>query len=219
MKMPLIVVLALAMLAACQDQTNSANATTEPTAPVTGVPARPDTGTVDTASISGDKLIVAGKQIGHIVLGLLSDSLQPMLGKPDRSDAGMGKAWLSWYGKTRDEHNNRISLDIYTTYADSTMKKRTVQQVRTTSTEYATARGIKVYNDLATIKAQYPNVAFAGRYKELNNDRVFSLYDDTASGIAFEIVEANQQQICIGILVHPANKKVMEISPLLTDKK
>jgi hypothetical protein len=215
MKMLMICFLALAALGACQEQTKSPGAAAEPSDSVaTNAPA--DT---STSSTPADKLIVAGKQIGNIVLGLPADSLQPMLGKPDRSDAAMGKAWLSWYGKNRDEHNNRISLDIYTAYADSTMEKRTVQQARSTSTEFATARGIKVYNDLATIKQQYPNMEFAGRYKELNNDRVFSLYDDRAGGIAFEIVEANQQQICIGILVHYPGKKVMEISPLLSGKK
>lgn len=215
MKTLLIGLLSLTALGACQNQTRTAGATSATSDSVISI-THPDSSTF---TVPADKLIVAGKQIGNISLGLPADSLQPMLGRPDRSDAAMGKAWLSWYGNRRDEHNNRISLDIYTSYADSTMEKRTVQQVRTTSTEYSTARGIKVYNDLATIQQQYPHMEYAGRYKELNNDRVFSLYDDRASGIAFEIVEANDQRICIGILVHYPGKKVMEISPLLTDKK
>jgi hypothetical protein len=215
MKTLLIGLLSLIILGACQHptRTSDANQTASSDTAVTAT----QTDVVST-SVPDDKLIIAGKQIGHITLGLPADSLQPLLGRPDRSDAAMGKAWLSWYEKRRDEHNNRIALDIFTSYADSTMEKRTVQQVRTTSTEYATARGIKVYNDLAAIQLQYPNMHFEGRYKELNNDRVFSLYDDRKSGIAFEIVEANGQQICIGILVHFPGKKVMEISPLLSDK-
>jgi hypothetical protein len=40
-------------------------------------------------------------------------NLETEFGKPDMSDAAMGKAWLTWYGK-KDEHNNKTELNIYT---------------------------------------------------------------------------------------------------------
>ena len=213
-------ILTLAIFTGCQDSAEQADETTRTDsagAPVeTAVPGNASPA-LDSTATSGQS-IVPGKQIGRIVLGMPADSLQPLLGKPDRSDAAMGKAWLSWYNAKRDERNNRISLDVFTAYADSTMKKKNVQQVRTTSTEYSTSTGLKVYDDLATIQQKHPGVAFGGKYKELNSDRVFSLYDDLNSGIAFEIVEANQQTICIGIIVHYPGKTIIEISPLLSGK-
>lgn len=220
MKKLFTIILGLAIFAACQEptkppeepvRTDSAGAPADSAVPGNASPALESTAT------SG-QTIVPGKQIGKIVLGMPADSLQPMLGKPDRSDAAMGKAWLSWYNAKRDEHNNRISLDVFTAYADNTMQKKNVQQVRTTSTEYSTSTGLKVYNDLATIQQKHPGIAAGGKYKELNSDRVFTLYDDLSNGIAFEIVEANQQKICIGIIVHYPGKKIIEISPLLSGR-
>lgn len=166
-----------------------------------------------TPAIPQNQLIVPGKQIGNMVLNAPADTLEQMLGKPDRSDAAMGKAWLTWYGKKRDEHNNRVSMDVYTAYVDSTMEKKTVQQIRTTSTEYSTANGIRVYSDLAAIRQQFPGVTDAGRFRELNGTRVFNVYDDLKNGIAFEIAEANGQHICVGIIVHLPGKKITGIQP------
>ena len=220
MKKLMTIFCSVAMLFACQGpaeqkdtgRTDSAGAPADSALPGEASPA------LDSGATNNSQLIIAGKQIGRIVIGMPADSLQPMLGKPDRSDAAMGKAWLSWYNKKRDEHNNRVSLDIFTAYADNTMEKKNVQQVRTTATNYSTDKGVKVYSDLANIQQQYPGVVNSGKYKELNSDRVFTLYDDLNSGIAFEIIEANNQQICIGIIVHIPGKKLIEISPLLSGK-
>lgn len=162
-------------------------------------------------TVPQSKLIVPGKQMGNIMLGLPADSLSSMLGKPDFSDAAMGKAWLIWYGKKRDEHNNRSSLEIFITYADSTMRGKTVQQILTTSPEFETARGAKVYDDLASIQQKYPGIVSTGHYKELNGGRVFQLYDDLQNGIAFEIAEANKQYICIGIIIHYPGRPITAI--------
>ena len=83
-------------------------------------------------------LIVPGESLGRIKLGTDAAGLEKILHKPDASNAAMGKAWLTWKGK-RDEHNNATELNIYTTYKDSTMQQKTVQQIRTTSSSFATA--------------------------------------------------------------------------------
>src|SRR4051794_3721472 len=71
---------------------------------------------------SANKLIVPGKSIGKVELGMGDDKLEPEFGKSDMSDAAMGKAWLTWYGKKPDEHNNKTELNIYTTYKDTSMR-------------------------------------------------------------------------------------------------
>ncbi|RZK58182.1 MAG: hypothetical protein EOO91_08780 [Pedobacter sp.] len=42
-------------------------------------------------------LIVPGKSIGKFYLGQNVIELDSILGKPDLSDAAMGKAWSIWY--------------------------------------------------------------------------------------------------------------------------
>src|SRR5207244_3305346 len=106
----------------------------------------------DTAANSmGNELIVAGKSIGKINLGMNDSLLGVVLGKADMSDAAMGKAWLTWYGKKPDEHNNKTELNIFTSYKDTSMREKVVQQVRTTSPFFSTASGLHVYSSLQDI--------------------------------------------------------------------
>lgn len=162
---------------------------------------------------SSNQMIIPGKRIGNIELGAPANTLEKLLGKPDISDAAMGKAWLTWYAKKRDEHNNRNSIDVFTTYADSTMQEKTVQQIRITSPGYSTANGVDVYDGLASIQQKFPDAARTGHFRELNGDRIFTVYDDLRNGIAFEFVDANSQKICVGIIVHLPGKQVRGIQP------
>ena len=118
---------------------------------------RQDTAISETAPVSGNYLIVPGKSVGKVSLGMEASVLDSLLGRPDKSDAAMGKAWLTWNGK-RDEHNNATELNIYTTYSDSTMRQKTVQQIRTTSSVFATATGLRVYASLAAIKQAFSHI-------------------------------------------------------------
>lgn len=152
--------------------------------------------------------LVPGESIGKIKLGTNAAGLEQILGKPDASNAAMGKAWLTWKGK-RDEHNNATELNVYTTYKDSTMQEKTVQQIRTTSSSFSTADGLHVYASLEEIRAKFPGIKKRAHYSE--GGRNFVIYDEEKSGIAFEIAEANNQQICTGIIVHQKGKDVTEI--------
>ena len=153
-------------------------------------------------------LIVPGESIGKIKLGMDAAGLEKILSKPYVSNAAMGKAWLTWKGK-RDEHNNATELNVYTTYKDSTMQEKTVQQVRTTSSSFFTADSLHVYASLEEISAKFPGLKKRAHYSE--DGRSIVIYDDEKKGIAFEIAEANEQQICTGIIVHPKGKDVTEI--------
>ncbi|TKK68479.1 hypothetical protein FC093_10135 [Ilyomonas limi] len=157
------------------------------------------------------QLIVPGERIGKVKLNENVDSLQ-VLGRPDVSDAAMGKAWLTWKGK-RDEHNNATVLNVYTTYKDSSMRKKTVQQIRTTSPYFFTQDSIHVYASLETIRQHFPALQKAASYNE--DGRKIVLYDAMEQGIAFEIANADEQQICTGIIVHEKDKNVTEIYIML----
>lgn len=157
-------------------------------------------------AIPFDRLIIPGESLGQTPLGLSASLLEKRLGAPDLSDAAMGKAWLTWNGK-KDEHNNKTELNIYTTYADTSMREKVVRQIRTTSSWFKTKTGVGVYSSLQDIRAQWPDIKKAGAYQD--DGRTIEIYDSKANGIAFEIARANEQEICTGIIIHPKGKEVL----------
>jgi hypothetical protein len=160
-------------------------------------------------TISGNQLIAPGKSIGLTSLGVDAETLEKNLGRPDRSDAAMGKAWLSWIGKKRDDHNNQTRLDIYTTYADTTMRSKAVKQIRVTSSFFKTKEGLGVYSGLVVIKQHHPGLKAIGSYRE--DGRSFAIYDAISEGIAFEIVKAGNEEICTGVIVHQPGVRVTDV--------
>jgi hypothetical protein len=163
----------------------------------------------DTAvTLMGNELIVPGKSIGKINLGMTDSLLGVVLGKADMSDAAMGKAWLTWYGKKPDEHNNKTELNIFTSYKDTSMREKIVQQVRTTSSFFSTASGLHIYSSLDDIKKQFPQLKKAATYND--SSRTIIIYDEQQQGIAFEMAPANQQEICTGIIIHEPGIKVTQ---------
>jgi len=158
--------------------------------------------------VSSDRLIVPGESIGKTPLGMDAQRIEGLLGKPDMSDAAMGKAWLTWYGTSRDEHNNKTELDIYTTYKDNSMRQKTVQQIRVTSSYFKTEDGVGVYNSLEEIKKFFPGLKQVARYKD--NGRVIRIYDDVSKGISFDVAEAGKQLICTAVVVHFMGKPVTQ---------
>lgn len=167
----------------------------------------PQPATSDTDTVPADSLIVPGVALSRWRLGASASTLQA-LGQPDMSDAAMGKAWLTWNGP-RDEHNNATVLNVYTTYADSTMTEKSIQQLRTTSAGFTTAAGIHVYASLNEIKTQFPSIQKLATYNEDGRDII--IYDAVNEGIAFEVAQAAGQQICTGIIIHEKKKKVTDI--------
>lgn len=149
--------------------------------------------------IDRQQLIIPGKSIGHTQLGQNAETLSS-LGKPDFSDAAMGKAWATWYSKD----GKKKELNIYTTYKDSEMKEKVIRQIRITSSEFKTWEGIAIGKSLNDIQKSYPKVKLVGEYNA--NGKTVQLYDDADSGIAFEI----ENDLCIGIIIHERGKKVTE---------
>lgn len=169
------------------------------------------------SAISPDYRIVPGKSIGQTALGEDAETLSKTLGKPDFSDAAMGKAWLVWYGKQRDEHNNRTELDVYVTYKDSNMTSKVVKEIRTTSSAFKVNDSVHVYASLSTLSNSFPNIQSVQKYKD--DQRDITIYDDVNNGIAFDVVQAGNQQICVGVIVHEPGKSVNDVYIRLQDTK
>jgi len=211
------------LLAACNNNSSNTSSNNDIPTATTDTIVKHDTVVVNnddnietpnnTSQAESEPLIIAGESVGKISLGADASTLQSVLGKPDMSDAAMGKAWSTWYGKKRDEHNNKTELDIYTAYKDTSMREQTVQQIRTTSSFFTTADSIHVYSSLNDIKNKY-SVKKSAHYNS-SDGRAINIYDDKKKGIAFEIATANEQNICIGIIVHPKNKSVNDIYIML----
>ncbi len=158
---------------------------------------------------ASNNTIVPGKNIGKIEIGMSDQSLEHLLGKSDASDAAMGKAWLTWYGKKTDEHNNKTQLNVYISYRDTSMRDKSVQQIRTTSSFFKTTQNIHVYSSLDDIKKVFPGIKKVPQ--GTSDAKRFTIYNDVNNGIAFEIVDANGQQICSAIFVHIKDKGVRDI--------
>lgn len=149
-------------------------------------------------------LIVSGQSIGNISINQNASELESILGQPDLSDAAMGKAWLTWFSKISDSITGN-ELNIYTTYRpdDPDLKEKIVRQIRITSPDFKTSNGISTASTLPEIKAAFPNSIEIGKYDHETDNPVF-IYDDIASGIAFEI----EDNICTGIIIHEKDKAV-----------
>ena len=155
-----------------------------------------------------DIMIIAGKSIGKVTLGTEASALENLLGKPDLSDAAMGKAWLTWKGK-RDSHNNLPELNIYITYRDTSMREKIVRQIRTTSPDFSTGNGLSVYSSFDKLRKEFPGIKKVAGYQE--DGREILMFDDRDKGIAFEFAIAGRELICTGIIVHEKGKGVNDI--------
>jgi hypothetical protein len=169
----------------------------------------PDTALATPAADTGAlrTVLVPGERLGHITLGLNADSVEPLLGMPDASDAAMGKAWLTWKGK--ENTAGPSLLQLYTTYKDTSMSVKTVKQIRTTSPYFKTVTGLHVGSTLAQLKAVFPALKKTDDYTEAGVQ--YELYDAVAAGIAFEM----KAGVCTGILVHEKGQRADSIYIML----
>ena len=159
---------------------------------------------IPATDVSDKMLIVPGERIGNIFIGQNADQLESILGKADLSDAAMGKAWLTWFSKVSTGITGN-ELNVYTAYRDDDpdLTEKVVHQIRITSDEFKTAKGISTGKTLEEVKQQYPDIELSGKYDHETPNPV-SVYDDAEAGIAFEM----ENDICTGIIIHSKDKKV-----------
>jgi hypothetical protein len=213
MKIIILAIIIVFLNIACQNTANNTNAdiatqTDSAVASGSDQPKKDSVSKDENGSLND--LIIPGKQIGKTQIGDDPEILVKNLGKPDSSDAAMGKAWLFWNGK-RDEHNNKNLLAVYTTYKDNTMKEKIVKLIYSTSSFFKTSNGVGVYSDLDEIKKQFPGLQQVTQFKERNSERMIYIYADKNQGIAFETAEARDQQICIAVTVYIPNENLLDL--------
>jgi hypothetical protein len=155
------------------------------------------------SDIEAKLLIVPGKSIGRYFLGQLVQQVDSLKGKPDVSDAAMGKSWAIWYGKNKTG-NKRNEIAIYATYSDSTMSTKVVKQIRVISSKFETSDGLNNGNLLSSFTANYPDFILISRYVDTNLGDTIQIYDSRANGIAVEFL----RDISRAITVHEKGKAV-----------
>lgn len=145
--------------------------------------------------------IISGERIG---LTKLEENVETLskLGKPDFSDAAMGKSWATWISK--DDEKNELS--IYSTYKNSEMKEKVVRQIRITSPKFQTPNEISTGKSLQEIQKAFPDIKLVAKYTDEKTKNGVEIYDSETNGIAFEFT----QNECAAIIVHTKGKKVTE---------
>lgn len=156
-----------------------------------------------------NRLIIPGTGIGETRVGENSDSVIARLGKPDRSDAAMGKAWLIW----TSGHENRAAHQtaIFTARNMGVGKEESrVQEIMITSAFFHTADSLQIGMSLRQIKQHMPGLVKLATAGD-STSAAKNLYDDMLHGISFVI---NASGTCVAIIVHEKNKPVQLYVPL-----
>lgn len=158
-----------------------------------------------TDSVDAKFLVVPGKSIGRIYLGQNVTELDSILGKPDFSDAAMGKALSIWYRGDTSKFKKR-EIAIYSSYADSTMKWKDVKQIRVNSNKVTTVTGLNNGNLLSSFTAKYSDFKKISTYVNDNLGDTILLYDSKSNGIAVEFI----RDISRAIIIHKKGEQVNE---------
>jgi len=149
--------------------------------------------------------IIPGVSVGETVLGNSTETLS-VLGKPDFSDAAMGKAWLLWYKQIK-EIPKQVKWMIYTTYKDNELKEKVISEIRINSGEYKTESGIGAGTSFEVIQKEFPKITEFAKYKNQEINKDIYIYDVPGSGIAFEFISYEGDYAkCTAVIVYPKNK-------------
>ncbi len=168
----------------------------------------------DTVKIDSVKLaiqkndsILPGIAVGGILIGESSTSLIEKKGMPDSSDASMNKVYHEWLTKPTMKEADTIanSFKTFSVIGGNGTKDTAshIKRIRVTSPIYKTAMQVKVGSTLAYLKLQYPTLKKPVAKAEIKNGEEWQLYDESAEGIAFEIINDK----CVAIIIHEKNKK------------
>lgn len=163
-------------------------------------PATPDTVSAtpdEEQSPKDDFLIVPGKSMGKISLGMSQEKALEILGKPDATNAGAGTVVYTWKGKTKPY---KSEVNVVTGYAGTDMKKRVVKLIRTTSMYFHTKEGASAEKDLAEVKKLFRGLSFVKTYQSANHQVKTDLYASKSKGIVFECLNYDKK-ICVGVQV------------------
>ncbi|PSR54422.1 hypothetical protein AHMF7605_13330 [Adhaeribacter arboris] len=168
--------------------------------------------------VKASQLINPGKSIGLTKLQEKAEQVGARLGKPDVSDAAMGKALATWFSKpaANAPDTTRHQTTIYfTTNMGAPDEASRVNQIRVTSPYFRTADSVQVGSNWAFIQQKYPEAIKAAAYKLPNKQSKITICDAIAAGIAFEI---DEQGRCVAITIHQPQHDIRDsYLPLFPD--
>ncbi len=198
------------LLAACNESATKHAAIDSAT--ITADTMAPDKTVVDTAdnkiiaadtstakAVTADKLITAGKGIGHIMINDDAEKIIKTLGRPDSSDAAMGSALMVWFAK-HDVKGYRTSIFAHRNMGGKHEDISYIKKILITSPWFKTAEHLGVGATLDAIKKFY-SLKPTSSYN--NKEGKVQVYTDVAKGISFEISEAGKT--CVAVVVHKPN--------------
>ena len=187
MKTICLITIAFALLTSCQNDSSKS------------VKLYQDTTNVD--DIDAKLLIVPGKSIGRFSIGQSMAAVDSLKGKPDSSDAAMGKAWAIWYGK-KSTGGKRNEIAIFSGYSDSTMSSKSVKQIRVISDKFETAEGLNNGTLLSDFTTKYSDFTRISTYVDDRLHDTIYVYDSKSHGIAVEFL----RDISRAITIHDKGK-------------
>ena len=150
-------------------------------------------------AVPANRLIVPGKSIGLTHINEPTETAMKSLGKPDAGDAAMGKSVSTWFSKNNPGYKTQV---YSSTQFGSDGDRPVVKSIRITNPFFQTVNGLKPGSHYKDIMASFSGLLLSGSYRSPQGN--VKVYDDTKTGIAFEI---NEQEICVGICVHEAGQK------------
>jgi len=212
------------LLVGCQANPNQGETTnpgnTEPTVTtdktdsvnVTDAPVMPKE---NRKEIAPAQLIIPGKSIGQTAINMKAEEVNKRLGKGDKSNAAMGKAWAIWYSKPTARDTIRKEATIYfVTNMGGPDEASRVKQIRVTSAYFKTADNLGVGSKLEFIQPAFPHLKQVTSYASNQTNQPITILDDIATGIAFEI---NPDNTCVAAVVHepqqPVNTTYINLFP------
>ena len=200
MKTICLILIAFATLASCQSDSSKSVKLYQDTTNVSDIDAK--------------LLIVPGKSIGRFSIGQNMAVVDSLKGKPDTSDAAMGKAWAIWYGK-KSTGGKRNEIAIFSGYADSTMSSKAVKQIRVISDKFETVEGLNNGTLLSDFTTKYSDFKHVSTYVDDRLHDTILVYDSKAHGIAVEFLRDISRAITVHEKGKPFNDSYYTLKPAL----
>ncbi|MFD2871744.1 hypothetical protein ACFS5N_04645 [Mucilaginibacter ximonensis] len=161
-----------------------------------------DTTRAVSATVAADRLIVPGKSIGGTILDRPAGDVIARLGKPDFSDAAMGKSVCAWYA---DHNKNGYTTHMYFATDMGNDDTSRVKAIRVSSPSFKTKNQLYAGLLITDAQKQY-KLDTLGTFKLNGSSR--RLYDDKAEGIAFD---ADRSGNITGIAVYQKGVNVKNV--------
>lgn len=149
--------------------------------------------------VPADRLIMPGKEIGHIVMNEDVETAIKLLGRPDSSDAAMGSVLMVWFAK-HDMKGYRTSIFAHRNMGNKDGVVSRIQKILISSPWFKTADGVGVGSSLAAIKKGYTVKSTSGYNAKTGKVEV---YTDLDKGISFEVDKTGDK--CVAVVVHKAH--------------